>query len=179
MQDICCPPQHKSLYWALCSLRIKPSCLPEDKTKTLLSFTLWMFTFSPSSLFFLPFMPCNHHRQLIKGISELLIYCDHEESFSFPPVPQDHPPHKPQDFKEMGFIWAVHLVAGYLSFIHLTVGAGSPTALQGRTMSFIQGVVTVPLNVRILAGAGGREQEALKWGVCSNSPWKGSRDTHN
>lgn len=54
----------------------------------------------------------------------------------------------------MGFMWAAHLVAGYLSFIHFTVGAGSPTALQGRTMSFIQGVVTVPLKVRILAGAG-------------------------
>lgn len=41
----------------------------------------------------------------------------------------------------------------YLSFIHLTVGGGSPTALQGRTMSRIQGVVTVPLKVRILEGA--------------------------
>lgn len=33
------------------------------------------------------------------------------------------------------------------------VGGGSPTALHGNTMSFIQGVVTVPLKVRILAGA--------------------------
>ena len=41
----------------------------------------------------------------------------------------------------------------YVSFSHLTVGAGSPTALQGNTMSLIQGVVTVPLKVRIRAGA--------------------------
>lgn len=33
------------------------------------------------------------------------------------------------------------------------VGGGSPTALQGRMMSLIHGVVTVPLNVRIRAGA--------------------------
>lgn len=33
------------------------------------------------------------------------------------------------------------------------VGGGSPTALHGKTMSFIQGVVTVPLKVKILAGA--------------------------
>ena len=33
------------------------------------------------------------------------------------------------------------------------VGAGSPTALQGSTMSLIQGVVTVRLKVRIRAGA--------------------------
>lgn len=33
------------------------------------------------------------------------------------------------------------------------VGGGSPTALHGKTISFIQGVVTVPLKVRILAGA--------------------------
>lgn len=43
----------------------------------------------------------------------------------------------------------------YFPFSHLMVGGGSPTALQGRTMSLIQGVVTVPLNVRILAGAMG------------------------
>lgn len=41
----------------------------------------------------------------------------------------------------------------HLPLIHLIVGGGSPTALHGRTMSFIQGVVTVPLKVRILAGA--------------------------
>lgn len=68
-------------------------------------------------------------------------------------VIEDHHLHHHLDFKEMGFTRAIHLVAGYLSFIHLTVGAGSPTALQGRTISFIQGVVTVPLNVKILAGA--------------------------
>lgn len=47
----------------------------------------------------------------------------------------------------------VTVICFYLSFIHFTVGGGSPTALQGRTMSRIQGVVTVPLKVRILAGA--------------------------
>lgn len=45
----------------------------------------------------------------------------------------------------------------YLSFIHLTVGGGSPTALHGRIMSRIHGVVTVPLKVRILAGAAQHE----------------------
>ena len=43
----------------------------------------------------------------------------------------------------------------YFPLSHLMVGGGSPTALQGRTMSFIQGVVTVPLKVRIRAGAVG------------------------
>lgn len=41
----------------------------------------------------------------------------------------------------------------HLPLIHLIVGGWSPTALHGRRMSFIQGVVTVPLKVRILAGA--------------------------
>lgn len=41
----------------------------------------------------------------------------------------------------------------HLPLIHLIVGRGFPTAVHGRTMSFIQGVVTVPLKVRILAGA--------------------------
>lgn len=41
----------------------------------------------------------------------------------------------------------------YFPLSHLMVGGGSPTALHGKTMSFIQGVVTVPLKVRILAGA--------------------------
>lgn len=45
------------------------------------------------------------------------------------------------------------LWATYFPLSHLMVGGGSPTALHGNTMSFIQGVVTVPLNVRILAGA--------------------------
>lgn len=44
----------------------------------------------------------------------------------------------------------------HFPFSHLMVGRGSPTALHGRMMSFIQGVVTVPLKVRILAGAAGR-----------------------
>jgi hypothetical protein len=52
-----------------------------------------------------------------------------------------------------GSLRGIHWVAGYLSFIHFTAGDGSPTALQGKTMSFIHGVVTVPLNVRIRAGA--------------------------
>lgn len=41
----------------------------------------------------------------------------------------------------------------YFPLSHLMVGRGSPTALHGTTMSFIQGVVTVPLKVKILAGA--------------------------
>ena len=42
---------------------------------------------------------------------------------------------------------------------------GSPTELQGSRTSFIQGVVTVPPNERILAGAGGRvkNQIGMKW----------------
>lgn len=39
-----------------------------------------------------------------------------------------------------------------LSLVHLIVGVGSPTELQGRRTSFIQGVVTVPPKDRILAG---------------------------
>lgn len=38
------------------------------------------------------------------------------------------------------------------------VGVGSPTELQGSRTSFIQGVVTVPPNEMILAGAGGGEE---------------------
>lgn len=49
---------------------------------------------------------------------------------------------------------ALQRAGSHLPFSHLMVGGGSPTALQGSTMSFIQGVVTVPLNVRILEGAG-------------------------
>lgn len=41
----------------------------------------------------------------------------------------------------------------YISFSHLMVGDGSPTALHGRTMSLIHGVVTVLLKVKIRAGA--------------------------
>lgn len=41
----------------------------------------------------------------------------------------------------------------HISFNHLIVGEGSPTALQGNTMSFIQGVVTVLLKVKMRAGA--------------------------
>lgn len=43
-----------------------------------------------------------------------------------------------------------------LSLVHLMVGVGSPTELQGSRTSFIQGVVTVPPKDRILAGAGQR-----------------------
>lgn len=39
-----------------------------------------------------------------------------------------------------------------LSLVHLIVGAGSPTELQGKRTSFIHGVVTVPPKDRILAG---------------------------
>lgn len=45
------------------------------------------------------------------------------------------------------------------------VGGGSPTALQGRTMSFIQGVVTVLLKVRILAGAKDKQAALVQTGV--------------
>lgn len=41
----------------------------------------------------------------------------------------------------------------HLSLVHFTAGAGSPTELQGSRTSFIQGVVTVPPNEIILAGA--------------------------
>lgn len=40
-----------------------------------------------------------------------------------------------------------------ISFSHLIVGDGSPTALHGSTMSLIHGVVTVLLKVKIRAGA--------------------------
>lgn len=42
------------------------------------------------------------------------------------------------------------------------VGVGSPTELQGSRTSFIQGVVTVPPNDRILAGADKRRTEECK-----------------
>lgn len=41
----------------------------------------------------------------------------------------------------------------YLSLVHLMAGPGSPTELHGRRTSFIQGVLTVPPNDIILAGA--------------------------
>lgn len=41
----------------------------------------------------------------------------------------------------------------HLSLVHFMVGVGSPTEPQGSRTSFIQGVVTVPPNERILAGA--------------------------
>lgn len=44
----------------------------------------------------------------------------------------------------------------HLSLVHFTAGAGSPTELQGSRTSFIQGVVTVPPNEMILAGAAGK-----------------------
>lgn len=47
----------------------------------------------------------------------------------------------------------LYLYCTHISFSHLMVGDGSPTALQGSTMSLIQGVVTVRLKVRIRAGA--------------------------
>lgn len=47
----------------------------------------------------------------------------------------------------------LNLYCTHISFSHLMVGDGSPTALQGSTISLIQGVVTVLLKVRIRAGA--------------------------
>lgn len=41
----------------------------------------------------------------------------------------------------------------HLSLVHFMEGVGSPTELQGRRTSFIQGVVTVPPKDMILAGA--------------------------
>lgn len=46
------------------------------------------------------------------------------------------------------------------------VGVGSPTELQGSRTSFIQGVVTVPPNERILAGAGGGRRNTCKNDSC-------------
>lgn len=68
-------------------------------------------------------------------------------------------PHTTADVISYGFANGVHRVTGYLSFIHFTAGEGSPTALQGKAMSFIHGVVTVPLKVRIRAGAGAPSRE--------------------
>lgn len=58
----------------------------------------------------------------------------------------------------------------HLSLVHLMVGVGSPTELQGSRTSFIQGVVTVPPNERIFAGAvsgtsgtgGGRKKKTAR-----------------
>ena len=50
----------------------------------------------------------------------------------------------------------------HLSLVHFMVGVGSPTELQGSRTSFIQGVVTVPPNDRILAGAGGGKKMHVK-----------------
>lgn len=47
-------------------------------------------------------------------------------------------------------------VPTHLSLVHFTAGAGSPTELQGSWTSFIQGVVTVPPNEMIFAGATGK-----------------------
>lgn len=47
----------------------------------------------------------------------------------------------------------LNLYCAHISFSHLMVGDGSPTALHGSTISLIQGVVTVLLKVRIRAGA--------------------------
>lgn len=45
-----------------------------------------------------------------------------------------------------------YMMRSDLSLVHLIVGAGSPTELQGKRTSFIQGVVTVPPKDRIFAG---------------------------
>lgn len=58
----------------------------------------------------------------------------------------------------------------HISFSHLMVGDGSPTALQGNTMSLIQGVVTVLLKVRMRAGAAKRHTCLIsRWRRCSFS----------
>lgn len=50
-------------------------------------------------------------------------------------------------------LWIQFLEDSHLSLVHFMVGVGSPTELQGNRTSFIHGVVTVPPNDRILAGA--------------------------
>lgn len=52
----------------------------------------------------------------------------------------------------MALTYKWYRICSDLSLVHLIVGAGSPTELQGRRTSFIQGVVTVPPKDRILAG---------------------------
>lgn len=52
----------------------------------------------------------------------------------------------------MTLIFEQYMQRSDLSLVHLIVGAGSPTELQGRRTSFIQGVVTVPPKDKILAG---------------------------
>lgn len=47
-------------------------------------------------------------------------------------------------------------IDSHLSLVHFIVGVGSPTELQDSRTSFIQGVVTVPPNERIFAGASGK-----------------------
>lgn len=64
----------------------------------------------------------------------------------------------------------------HLSFVHFMEGVGSPTELQGRRTSFIQGVVTVPPNERIFAGASERTQER---GINMYTYSAGSNDKHN
>lgn len=54
---------------------------------------------------------------------------------------------------------------GHLSLVHFIVGVGSPTELHGNRTSFIQGVVTVPPNDKILAGAGGRRPACKQHGI--------------
>lgn len=50
--------------------------------------------------------------------------------------------------------WLQHtLCVTHSSFSHFIAGGGSPTALQGSTISLIHGVVTVRLKVRTRAGA--------------------------
>ena len=56
-------------------------------------------------------------------------------------------------------LWGSPILEGsrtYLSLVHFTAGAGSPTELQGSRTSLIQGVVTVPPKEMIFAGARGK-----------------------
>lgn len=55
-----------------------------------------------------------------------------------------------------------YMMSSDLSLVHLIVGAGSPTELQGRRTSFIQGVVTVPPKDRILAGTAHIKHKVIK-----------------
>lgn len=56
----------------------------------------------------------------------------------------------------------VKACATHSSFSHLIAGDGSPTALQGSTISLIHGVVTVRLKVRTRAGAAKNEIDFIQ-----------------
>lgn len=64
-----------------------------------------------------------------------------------------------------------------LSLVHLIVGVGSPTELQGRRTSFIQGVVTFPPNDRILAGTAYIQEMRFGLNIWSTDDGKYSKKT--